>query len=308
MKSDIRPNYEVVMVGLDLTEMDDRIIEYVGILIKSLPLTRVIFVHVAKELELPKEITSKYPDLVAPLDENISDGIRQKVSPIFEGSNVAFDIIVQEGSSLETFLRISKIKNADMVVLGRKRSLKGSGLLSYNIVRKSPASILLVSEKFSPSINKILVPIDFSKHSVLAVDLALKFKDHSNANIHLSHIYGVPIGYYKTGKTYEEFAKIMKGHATNDMRQFLRENDLSDEFPCEYILSDDESKSDLINKYAHESDMDLILIGSRGRTQTSALLIGSIVEKVLLLDSDIPILIVKNRGENMGFFEAFLKL
>ena len=308
MQADIKLNYEVVMVGLDLTEMDDRIIEYLGVLTKSLPLKRIIFVHVAKELELPEEITQKYPDLLAPLDENIEDGIRQKVAPLFEDSVIEYDIIVQEGAPLENFLRTSKIKNADLIVLGRKRSLKGSGLLSGHIVRKSPASILFVTEKFNPFIKNVLVPMDYSRHSAIALDLALKLKDHSDAAIHFSHIYSVPIGFYKTGKTYKEFAEIMKDHAANDLNQFLKQYEVKEDFPCQYILADDESKAELINNYAHESGMDLILIGSRGRTRTSALLIGSIVEKVLLLDSDIPILVVKNRGENMGFFEALMRL
>jgi len=308
MKANINVNYEVVIVGLDLTEMDDRIIEYLKILIKSLPLKRIIFVHIAKKLELPEEITNKYPALLAPLDENIEDGIQQKVTPLLENSTIDYDIIVQEGAPLENFLRISKIKNADLVILGRKRNLKGSGLLSGHIVRKSPASILFVTERFTTSIQNILVPLDFSKHSVIALDLALRLKEHSNANIHFSHIYSVPTGFYKTGKTYEEFAEIMKGHATNNLAQFLREYEVKGDFPCEYLLSDDESKAELINNYAHKLNTDLILIGSRGRTRTSALLIGSIVEKVLLLDSDIPILVVKNRGENMGFFEALMRL
>lgn len=308
MEAEYKPNYEVAMVGLDLTEMDDRIIEYLGILLKTLPLKRVLFVHVAKELELPKEVTDKYPDLLAPLDESISDGIADKVSHLFKDNDVAHDIIVQEGAPLETFLRLSKIKNVDLVILGRKKSLEGSGLLAGHIVRKSQASILFVTEKFNPTIKNVLVPVDFSLHSVLSLHLALKLKEHADVNIHFSHLYNVPIGFYKTGKTHKEFAEIMKGHAMSDMKQFLRENKVMEEYPCTFILSDDQPKADLINKHAHEAGMDLILIGSRGRTTSSALLIGSIVEKVLMLDSDIPILVVKNRGENMGFFEALMKL
>ncbi len=308
MKAEIKSKYEVAMVGLDLTEMDDQIIEYLKLLIESLPLQRIIFVHVAKELELPEEIIKKYPDLLAPLDENIEDGIRKKVEPIFEGIDLVFDIIVREGSPLETFLRLSKIKNVDLVVLGRKKRVNGSGLLSDHIVRKSPASILFVTEKFNPSITNVLVPMDFSKHSAIAFNLALELKKQSGANVHFAHIYSVPIGFYKTGKSYEEFAEIIKYHAENDLKQFLHEHKVEESFPCEYILADDQPKAELINNHAHESDIDLILIGSRGRTATSALLIGSIVEKVLLLDSDIPILVVKNQGENMGFFEALMKL
>ncbi|WP_420318977.1 universal stress protein [Ekhidna sp.] len=307
MEKEKKVNYEVAMIGLDLTEMDDKVIAYMDILMNVLPLQRVIFVHIAEKLELPAELTDKYPDLLAPMDENIAHGIDSKVAPLFEGKDIAYDVIVQEGPSIETFLRLSKIKNADLIVLGRKKSLKGSGILSNQIVRKSPASILFVTETFNPSMKRVLVPVDFSKHSVLSLHLARKLQEAGVA-IHFAHLYNVPIGFYKTGKSHKEFAEIMKGHAMNDMKQFLWENKVEETYPCEYILADDQPKAHLINNHAHESGMDLILIGSRGRTKSSALLIGSIVEKVLQLDSDIPILVVKSRGENMGFFEALMKL
>lgn len=301
-------NYEVVVIGLDLSEMDDRIIEYIPILAQTLPLKRFIFVHIAKELELPKEVTEKYPYLLAPLDENIADGINNKVAQHFENIDASYDIMVQEGPPLESFLRICKVKNADLIVMGRKRSLKGSGLLSGHIVRKSPASILLVTEKYNPSIQNILVPIDFSKHSTLALNLGQKLSENENVQMKFAHIYSVPTGYSKSGKSYDEFAEIMKGHAINDMRKFYADHGVGKEVPCEYLLSDHDGKASLINDHAHQTGVDMILIGSRGRTATSALLIGSIVEKVLMLDSDIPILIVKNKGENMGFFEALWKI
>jgi nucleotide-binding universal stress UspA family protein len=300
--------FEVGMVGLDLTEMDHFLINYVKLLMKTMPLKRILFVHIAKELELPKELTEKYPDLLAPLDENIADGISKKIAPLFEDSDVDYDVIVREGQPFEQFLRLSKIKNVDLIVLGRKRSLKGSGLLAGSIVSKSPVSILFVPERNFETISNVMVPIDFSKHSILCLNLAMKMKELSGVNIHASHIYTVPVGFYKTGKSYEEFADIMKFHAANDYKDFLRENELPNDFPCEYILTDHESKAEVINKYAHEAGMDFILIGSHGRTATSALFIGSIVKKLLQLNLDIPMLVVKHKGENMGFFEAIMKL
>lgn len=107
---------------------------------------------------------------------------------------------------------------------------------------------------------------------------------------------------------YPSYEVAMVGLDLTEMKLFLHQNSVSEDLPCEFLLSDDEPKSALINKYAHKAKMDLILIGSRGRTKSSAILIGSIVEKVLSMDSDIPMLVVKQKGENMGFFEALMKL
>ncbi|MFY9941798.1 MAG: hypothetical protein WAK57_06455 [Desulfobacterales bacterium] len=44
--------------------------------------------------------------------------------------------------------------------------------------------------------------------------------------IYCLHVYSVPIGFYKTGKSYEEFAEIMKGHAQRDYMEFIKKADL----------------------------------------------------------------------------------
>lgn len=300
--------YAVAMVGLDLSEMDDRVLEYVDRLNRSLPFQKIIFVHITTEQDLPDELLEKFPSLAIPLDEGITIGIERKVAPLFENSETSYGIIIKQGSPLESFLKISKDNNADLIILGRKKNLEGSGLLSGHIVRKSPASILFVTETFGPAIKDILLPVDFSRHSAIAYLLAQDFKSQAQSRIRFSHIYSVPLGYYKTGKTYDEFAEIMKSHATKDMAAFMQKHDIKEDLLCEYLLAGKGSKAQLIYDHALETGADLILIGSRGRTATSALLIGSIVEKLLQIDVDIPILVVKDKGENMNFFEALMRI
>ncbi|MDW3195495.1 MAG: universal stress protein [Cytophagales bacterium] len=301
-------NDKVAVVGLDLSEMDDRVLEYVHKFNQSFPFEKIIFAHISKEQDLPNEILSEYPSLASPLDEGITIGLEQKIAPLFEGSATQYGIIVKHGSPLESFLKISKENDADLVILGRKKSLDGSGLLSGHIVRKSPASILFVTETFKPAIKDILLPVDFSRHSTIVYDLAQKLQSEGQAQIRFSHLYSVPLGYYKTGKSYKEFVEIMKTNASRDFSRFMEVNNINPSTTCDYLLADKGPKAQLIYHHALETGADLILIGSRGRTATSALLIGSVVEKLLQIDDEIPILVVKDKGENMGFFEALMRI
>lgn len=302
------PNYKLAIVGLDLTEMDDYIINYIPTLLNGLPLERVIFVHIARQLELPEDIIEKYPDLIAPLDESIESDLRRKIEPVFEGKNIRYDILVQEGQPLERFLKICRIKDADLIVMGRKHKLQGSGVLAGDVVRKSHTSMLFITERFDLKLDKILIPSDFSKHTAQSIVLANTFKERIGASLELIHIYQVPNGYSKIGKSYDEFSELLKYHAEDEFKKFCKINDLSEEISCVCLDLENHSEAKFIIDYAHNSRTDLILIGSRGRTNTSALLLGSMAEKIVFEDNDIPVLVVKNKGENLGFFEALMKL
>jgi len=308
MKNSADKKYKVALVGLDLTTMDDNLIRYVAMMSEVLKLERVLFVYVAKDLELPADLLEKYPGLVGPMDESIEADIKSKVDKYFHNADTAVECLVKEGNPIERILKLSKVKHVDLMFMGRKKSLHGSGLISSKIARRCPCSLLLVTETHRRKLKKILVPVDFSKHSSLALQLAINMKDSSGADVQLVNIFKVPGGYHTTGKSFNEFAEIMKGHAQNDCKKFLSKNDFPADLPCEYLLSNNGNFSNLTYDYAERNKADLIIIGSRGRTKASSMLMGSVAEKLVYLDSHVPVLIVKEGGENMGFLDTLMKL
>jgi nucleotide-binding universal stress UspA family protein len=121
------------------------------------------------------------------------------------------------------------------------------------------------------------------------------------------HLYEVPHGYSKTGKTYEEFSEIMKENAKNDFRKFVSKHN-HPELECEMILNDGKNAGNLILEFATKIEADMILLGSRGRTTSAAVLLGSTAEKLIHVNKYLPMLIFKKKGETMGFFDALFKL
>jgi len=122
------------------------------------------------------------------------------------------------------------------------------------------------------------------------------------------HIYGVPTGYYKTGKSHEEFSEIMKSHAKKDYDEFLASYSFPSDIPCDYLLTDNGHYAELTYSYAENNAVDLIILGSRGRTAISSAMMGSVAEKLVYSDNDIPVLIIKEKGENLGFLDVLMKL
>ena len=68
------------------------------------------------------------------------------------------------------------------------------------------------------------------------------------------------------------------------------------------------SRTDNIMDFAHSIKTDLLIVGSRGRSRSAAVLLGSVAEKLVNSNHDIPMLVMKEKGENMGFLEALFRI
>jgi nucleotide-binding universal stress UspA family protein len=61
--------FKKILVGLDLSPLDEVLIKKTAQLARFFEAEQVYFVHVAKDLALPEEVSRNYPDLLAPVDE-----------------------------------------------------------------------------------------------------------------------------------------------------------------------------------------------------------------------------------------------
>ncbi len=302
-------DFKRILVGLDLSELDETLIGYCNLLAEILPLEKIYFFHVAKTLELPEETRDKYPDLLAPMDESIKSGIQHKIDSFFNNKGVEYEVLVAEGNPTEKIIKWSGIKEVDLLVMGRKTSLKGSGVLPGKLTKVLHCSLLFVPENFEAKCKKILVPVDFSNNSAMAIKMATKISDQKDIQVVALHSYEVPTGYHATGKSYDEFAEIMRGHAINDYKKFTNKNGIDgDAIPCLLKLNEHSvSVDDTINN-AEDIKADMIVMASKGRSSMANFILGSFAEKMTLINNKIPLLVVKNKADNLSFFEALLKL
>ncbi|WP_158855802.1 universal stress protein [Lunatibacter salilacus] len=300
-------HFKKIMIGMDLSSMDETILMNIKHMIAVFDTEKIYFVHVSKDLSIPEDIKKTYPDLLAPADETIRAGIEHEVK-VAGMKEIPYEVLVKEGNPMETILRWCKIKDVDLLVMGRKSVDLGSGTLAKNLAQRAPTSILFIPEKANVhEINRILVPVDFSDYSLMTLELAHSIAKGIHAKILCCHLYEIPAGYSKTGKSHSEFAKVMLEHAKKDFKKFIEKAGLGD-ISCEFILKDDKSEANYIIKLAEKEQVDFIVIGSRGRSNSAAILLGSVSERLIQLNDDIPTLVLKKRGENMGFLEALMKI
>ncbi|MGY6744962.1 MAG: universal stress protein [Cecembia sp.] len=301
-------HFNKAMVGLDFSKMDDILVQKVANLTELLGIEKLYFIHVAKDLSVPEELREKYPDLVVPTDETLKAEINALIRSHDFPKNTDIEVIVEEGKPMETVLRWAKIKDTDVLIMGRKEELEGSGSLAKTMAHRAPCSVLFFTEK-SPvkTPKKLLVPMDFSDHSVMTLAFADRLAGEIGAEVLGMHVYTIPLGYYKTGKSHAEFDMIMKDLAIKDYKKFLQKHKLP-EYNCLFLLKEEGNEGRFIIKVAKENQADMILMGSRGRSASAAVLLGSIAEKLVNVNNEVPTLIFKKKGENMSFLDALMRI
>lgn len=305
-------SYKRIMVGLDFTPMDKTLIEHVSFLANFIKPEKIYFVNAQPGLEHPEEWLDDYPELDAPIDDKLKAEIDAEVKQYYTPINgVETESLILEGSPSEELHDYVTIKQIDLLVVGRKIELSGTGVIPQKLARKVPASILFVAEESKPKLGKIVAAVDFSKNSRMALEEAIElaYAVKSAEPISLLHTFRLPLGYYKTGKTEEEFIEIVKLNAQKKFNLLLNEIDTKGiEIKATYIRNKELDTYQAIYKFATEQDASIIVIGGRGRTNAAALFLGSTVEKLINVDIDIPLLVVKDKKATFGLLELLKKL
>lgn len=300
-----------VLVALDKTDMDRNLVRYGHAIAGTLKAKEVHFVHVEPENE------GTHVELLDEFDvETLETGdFEQWVKQLLKeetDDNPAYQVKWHHlhGSPVRELLKFLKEQDIDLVVLGTKNKKNGSGLVPHRVARKAPCSILFVPEEVDTQLERMIIPTDFSEYSSMAFKEARYFrKRFPEMEIQVHHVYRVPTGYYKTGKSYEEFAEIMRENAEKAMDKFIADYNLHDlKLVPIYTLDDDANPADKLVLVAKEEKVDLMIICAKGHTRASSLLLGSTTEKVLQLDHTIPFLVLKEKGETLNFLQILLNI
>lgn len=296
-----------ILVGVALDEHDRDTLRFVARLAAAHPVEQVVFLNVIRPPELDHAVYRVFPDLRAA----IFDAGRNQLRLLVENEaslpdTVKWETKVVEGSPLVEILDRSRRMNADLIVIGRKRERGWMENLPTRLARKAPCSVLIVPEGSDSRLSRILVPIDFSDRSRLALETAFRLaRDAGGAHVQPLHVLSDSVQSLfarQFPEDYDEHLRALADAEWEDFRKSVEEPHLE---AGDMLFVKHASPQLGIREAAGSEAADLIVLGSRGRSNVAALLLGGVADGVAS-HSETPVLLVREQGDNEPFLRSLL--
>jgi len=217
-----------------------------------------------------------------------------------EGRDVDVVTAVPQGGVPETITGYAAEYDADLVVMpthgrtGIERLLVGS--VTETVVRRSSVPVLTmdpdrIADRQYPY-RTLLVPTDGSAPAGAALELAVAIGERHGAAVHVLSVVdttslGVDVHSAAQIETLEERAERDVSEAVEAVEDASLD--------AVGTVERNSSVSGAICEYADEHDVDLVVMGTHGRTGFDRYVLGSVAEKTVR-SAGVPVLTVPHRG------------
>ncbi len=299
--------FKNILVCLDLTDMDEVLVKYANYLAETFNPDKITFIHVMEYYDIPEELTATFPDLDKPLDEIVKEEIDEKIEDFFEQKHaVKFEVVLESGSTTEKIIQYCRKKKVDLTLLGKKIGYSGAGGVTRKIIGLVPSTVLLVSETSPHKTEKIMVRMDFTNTSAIALKTGQTLAKDIGAELICHHVYKLPLNYFPQNapNKIKKLKKQLGEWVEKEYHKFLKKEKLKADVPITYSMDLHGEEAQILYSQAIRNNVDLILIGTRLKSQLANIILDSTSEKLTGTDKNIPVMVVKDRKQSIGFLKA----
>lgn len=249
---------------------------------------------------LPMALGMGEPMIPADITTTLADDARRGLDKVLAEATALgakrVTAVTQTGVAwVELVELLEKDASFDLVVMGThgrsglSRVLLGS--VTEKVVRHAPCSVLTMRPDALPTpFTKILCPTDFSDTSQTAMDIAAGLRAQSITLLHAIEVI-MPYGGEPFPAVYiqdvEERASEELESAAALMRKLA-------EVPVETLVCHGRAGREIIEAVDEDRSIDLVVIGSHGRTGIKRALLGSVAEAVVR-HARCPVLVARRR-------------
>jgi len=229
-------------------------------------------------------------------DTELNDSIRDiVVKAVKESLNEIREVLINNkvkvrepevisGKIVETIVQKANSEGANLVMIGGKEKKKRAkyklGIISEQIIRESDVPVWLVNGVNKKLISNILCPVDFSEPSKRSLTNAILLARKFNASVKIITVCE-PLEIVSKRMNIDwdkENAKRLK-RVEIQMKTFIKKFDL---MGVNHTIEIKHGKvSEKIIKTIKKHHIDLLIMGTNGRTGLNRFFMGSVTEKVI---------------------------
>lgn len=239
--------------------------------------SEVVPIHI-----LPDDIVTK--KVKSLLEETATKKLQETIDQLKSEGVKAGEPVLAFGSPHEKIVEAAVDTNASLIVIGSGENRKGQkfllGTTTERIIQKSEKPVFVEKEDVPLDVKHILCPVDFSDTSKRALKNAITMAYRFKAELTILSVCELQGSAWFTSK---EDRKLENDKRCADHKskfdEFLRDIKMSDLKWNKEIRSGNPAEE--ILKAVSEKDIDLLVMGTTGKTGLSRLVIGSVTEKVI---------------------------
>jgi nucleotide-binding universal stress UspA family protein len=233
-------------------------------------------------MEVPADFQAVAPNVRALLGKGVQENI-EAIKAAAAKLGVPLKALVPEGQMPHAAIVAAAEKHRpDLVIVGRCGKTALARLLMGNVTARvighSPVNVLVVPRGAALAFQRLLIASDGSPHSQVTWELALSMAKQAE-----SQLIGVVVA--------PEEGDIIEAQAI--LRRMLTDANRAG-MPLKGVNPQGVAADVGIVQQAIKNEVDLIIMGSHGRTGLKKLLMGSVTERVIG-QSPCPILVVKKQ-------------
>jgi nucleotide-binding universal stress UspA family protein len=225
--------------------------------------------------------------LAKPCEEALHEAER-----LAEQERALIKTVCEEGETYERIVDLSDAENCDIIVMGRRglkkidRTLVGS--VTARVIGHTQRDVLVVPGGTTLGWNRILVATDGSKFSGIAINKAIDFAKAYGGSLVVVSVVDVPAEFYaEAPQAVDDMVRKAKEYTSAVRKQAEAAG-----VKAETYVGEAEAFEAIV-KLAKDEGVNMIVVGSHGRTGLRRLLMGSVTEKVIG-HAPCPVLVVKS--------------
>ncbi len=270
-----------ILLATDLSARCDRALYRAAMLAKQWR-SGLIVLHVVEDVDLSIPDAAGLPSWRRPADP--LDTARKQLLADVDALPVRPTVRIAEGNPVEAILCSADAENCDLIAIGvgRDESLGHFilGRTAGRLFRRSQVPLLVVKDRPRRLYENFVFATDLSGCSRYALETTARL--FSGQRLTVFHAYRPPSGLITGSALLRQY----RVEVEQEVRAFLAEVDKSAPgWQQPHVLIEEGPPNFLLRDYVRDKEVDLIVLGTHGRSSFFEIFVGSVAKTIL---NDVP--------------------